>query len=181
MADPHEILISRERRGLRIQAMLQAGSSVISCTLNIPGETKTNDSAQLLSKRVLHLLLAQLKRSGFAVLQTDLELGLNTGPEWRLRVATDADVLKQMVIRIEETREWGRILDLDVFDPNGEQLSRPNKRKCFLCDNSALVCSRSRTHSIEDIITRAWRLIEEGCAELADSSKAHNNSKEGMQ
>ncbi|NHJ49972.1 MAG: citrate lyase holo-[acyl-carrier protein] synthase [Asgard group archaeon] len=59
--------------------------------------------------------------------------------------------LKELTIAFEEDYPIGRILDIDVMDQKGNYLDRENKRKCFLCDDSAIKCIRTRKHSLKDL------------------------------
>ena len=62
------------------------------------------------------------------------------------------------MIEIEENHILGRCLDIDVYrikDNKVMGISRSDlfksPRKCFICDLDAKICSRSQTHSIEEI------------------------------
>lgn len=63
--------------------------------------------------------------------------------------------IKKMTIDFEEREILGRCVDLDVYDVDGNGLSRSNfnlpKRKCLICDELAFICGRTMKHSHEEI------------------------------
>lgn len=66
--------------------------------------------------------------------------------------------VKQEMINIEEEHILGRCVDIDVYTVKNDEvigISRSqlhkNPRKCFICDLNAKICSRSQTHTINDI------------------------------
>ena len=80
------------------------------------------------------------------------------GNEAYILLSINPVLLKKRVIKYEEESQLGRLLDLDVHYKNKEnifQISRTEigypPRKCFLCDNIAKECGRSRSHSLDDI------------------------------
>ena len=77
----------------------------------------------------------------------------------------DALTLKKVVCQLENTHPLGRVMDIDVLNPAGEILSRKTlgmpKRKCFLCDNEAYVCARTRAHSYEALNAHLKTLVKE--------------------
>lgn len=71
-------------------------------------------------------------------------------------VVNDTSVkLKELCVNIEENHQIGRLVDIDVYDENYCGISRTHlgkdKRKCFICDDLAFICSRSRKHSEKEI------------------------------
>lgn len=66
-----------------------------------------------------------------------------------------ADKVKEKMISIEENHILGRFVDIDVYKEEGISLSRNDygykKRKCYLCSNDAVICTRAMTHSHKDL------------------------------
>lgn len=60
---------------------------------------------------------------------------------------------KRLAIEIEK-EELGRLLDIDVF-ADGKSLSRSDldieRRKCFICNQQAIICVRSQAHTFLDL------------------------------
>lgn len=71
--------------------------------------------------------------------------------------------VKLQTMELEEKHILGRCVDIDVYDENGNGMSRQQfgkgKRKCMLCDELAFVCGRTMKHShseIKDFITSKY-------------------------
>jgi len=88
--------------------------------------------------------------------------------------------VKKEMINIEEEHILGRCLDIDVYTMKNEEvigISRKDlykkPRKCFICDMDAKICSRSQSHSIEDIkayfedIYKKYKWLEKKTEKLA--------------
>ncbi len=76
----------------------------------------------------------------------------------------DAVALKANMLQIESAHPLGRLFDLDVIGLGGLSISREelghSKRKCLLCKQDAHICSRSRSHSVEEIIRQIQVIVE---------------------
>ena len=59
----------------------------------------------------------------------------------------------------------GRLWDIDVLTPEGEILSRRDyslpPRRCLLCEQSAAVCARGKTHQLTDLLNRMEALLND--------------------
>lgn len=69
-------------------------------------------------------------------------------------------------MKIEDTYPLGRFVDIDVYDSiTKRSISRielgNEERKCYLCDNKAHICVRSRTHSQGSLITHMKKVYDE--------------------
>lgn len=64
--------------------------------------------------------------------------------------------IKRKVVTLEENHPLGRLVDIDVYKKDNLGISRSElglpKRKCFLCQNDAHICVRSRAHSLEEVL-----------------------------
>jgi holo-ACP synthase len=94
--------------------------------------------------------------NGWEIVRHDARL-LITGPESFWSVNAPASQVKKATILLEESHPLGRLWDIDVFCPENGLLSRKsvgeNKRRCFICDEPAHVCSRMRRHSLHSLQT----------------------------
>ena len=68
-------------------------------------------------------------------------------------------------MELEEASPLGRLFDLDVSDETGRTLSRSADRRCLLCSNSARVCGRSRTHSVQQLQEKTESILREAVRE----------------
>ena len=86
----------------------------------------------------------------------NLYRSLETGPEYYLVLPTDPYELKRMMVQIETNHPYGRLVDLDILTKTQDQLylsAAPKLtacRSCYVCEQDAKVCGRSRTHSVAD-------------------------------
>lgn len=68
----------------------------------------------------------------------------------------EAIKLKKYAIYIEENHFLGRLMDIDVIGIDFQAINRVQCntaiRKCYICNNYAKYCARSRSHSIDEII-----------------------------
>ncbi|WP_052447501.1 citrate lyase holo-[acyl-carrier protein] synthase [Clostridium polynesiense] len=152
-----DILKSREERSRHQRNLIEGfGKTLLSFKLNIPGPVKNNS----LIKSVFHEGIKEIK-SSIEKLKVNIILEetvyKNSGPEFYAVADMKADELKFSAVRIEENHPLGRVFDFDIWDNTGKQLSRSDLgfqgRRCFLCEEEAFNCARSRKHSIEEMIS----------------------------
>ncbi len=64
--------------------------------------------------------------------------------------------LKFKAMEIEQSSFLGRFMDIDILDNSYTIITREDikapQRRCFLCQNSAKICARSRKHSIYELL-----------------------------
>ena len=72
--------------------------------------------------------------------------------------------LKKAMIELEDGTKLGRLFDIDVINSKGNKISRLElgmaPRKCIVCDEIAHVCSRSRAHSVEEMLEYINKVIK---------------------
>lgn len=156
-----EILNARERRVNKQQELLNTYQKPLICfTMNIPGPVKL-DRDILIGFSVGHWLLCDAL-GGHSVLYREL-LYHNTGCEGYYIADMPAKELKRLAMDVEDLEPIGRLFDIDVIDTDGKKLDRESmgmpKRKCLLCDEDAVVCARSRAHSLEQLQDRTGFLL----------------------
>lgn len=159
----NEILLGREKRAEMQRELIKAfGTTLISFSLNIPGIVKNSS------------LFTKVHDYGIKKLEEDLDRyklnvvykTINNSPAGNVAyfcVDEDAINIKKICVDLEERNEIGRLFDFDVFDRIGKQLTRKqmglNERKCLLCEEKAIICSRSKKHSIDELTSRVFDLI----------------------
>ncbi|MBZ6527295.1 citrate lyase holo-[acyl-carrier protein] synthase [Aerococcaceae bacterium DSM 111021] len=151
-----EMLDAREKRAFRQTQIINQHSpgSLLSVTLNIPGNIKTS----LYLVGVFEEMLTEIKaKLDDVTIQFSEDLNLPTGPEAYFFVDIDSIELKKRMVALEETHSKGRVFDLDVVKLEDGKLSSlkreevgVGKRQCYICDRPAKECARSRKHSIEE-------------------------------
>lgn len=146
-----DVLDSRENRAERQQKWIsQCKLPLVSFTLNIPGPCKQS------------ALYARIHEEGLDALSKMIPVHrmekwhLETGSEALLNTSIQAYHLKSITVNLEEHHPLGRFFDIDVIDKDGSQITRSDinlpKRRCLICDEEAKVCTRNRTHRLEDLL-----------------------------
>ena len=164
-----EILEAREARAARQKELLrQYGKPLVCFTMNIPGPVKVSP---LITRgfqygcRLLRALPALHREQRCTA----------AGWEGFWVVDAPAEDIKKLCAHIEDHDPMGRVFDMDVLTARGEKCSRAQLglpvRKCLLCKQDAMVCSRSRAHSLEALQAETFRLIGQGLQEaLAETA-----------
>lgn len=148
-----DILNAREERVYLIENLIEKYSLPIVCLrINYPGEIKNNDLTSNISK-VLREEIFNIFRD--YVLYEDFKFTAE-GPLLILVVNENALIVKKKTIELEENHLLGRLGDIDVYDKDGNGISRKDlgypSRKCFICSDMAQNCVRAQKHSINEVI-----------------------------
>ena len=162
-----EILDAREQRVHRQKELLEAFCVPLICfTLNIPGPDKASALIEKGFQLGCRLLKQQLKQ--WKILHWEQRC---TAAGWEAFFCVDgpSDQLKRAAVYLEDKTAGGRVFDIDVLTPNGTKLDRETlgffRRKCLLCDQDAVVCGRSRSHSVDALYQKTMTLLEDGIVE----------------
>lgn len=153
-----EMMQAREDRVLRQQALLSQGGTLICLTMNIPGPRKTSPLILVAFREGERLIAAACPQATLAQ-----EVLHKTGFEAYFHLEGDARAVKRALRTVEDESPLGRLFDIDVLTAQGEKVSREElgfaPRKCFLCDQPAFVCARSRAHSVAEMTAEIERRI----------------------
>lgn len=160
----YKILEGKERRAwLQKKLITEYKSTLVSFTLNIPGINKLGENLKKVHEKGIKQLEEELLKKNISVKYKKINSS-DAGYEAFFCISKDSITIKKITTDIEERSKLGRLFDFDVFDNNYKLLSRTEiglpKRKCLLCDGIAAECSRSRKHSIEDILNKINEIIE---------------------
>lgn len=161
-----QVLQTKEKRAA-VQAELRSRyhAAVVSVSVNMPGPVKYDKDSLDLIDYALARLESLFVVAGIA-LQETRRIPAVAGPAAVLAVEADSALLKQLAAQVEEEQPFGRLLDIDVFDAAGDQLSRNAAglvacRRCFVCDEPAILCIRGRRHSAQQIADAVAVLVED--------------------
>jgi len=158
-----EILDRRESRQEKRNILLDRyHETLISFHLNIPGPIKD----KLLYKVTLieghKSLMTYMKSRRIHVIHDAIEFH-NTGPEAVLIVQHDPKMMKRLLVSFEEEHPLGRLFDLDVYTKEGG-ISRSDlgleERRCYVCNDLAKACARSKRHDIKFVIRHIERMMK---------------------
>ncbi|MBU5591793.1 citrate lyase holo-[acyl-carrier protein] synthase [Clostridium sp. MSJ-4] len=151
---PKDILIEREKRVEMIQEIIEKfNKTLIFIRVNYPGVQKENE----LTKDIIKAMDKLLSRLFEDVLILKLLTITAEGPNITMAIDKDPLEIKRICIEIEENHPLGRCVDIDVYRPDtmesiGREEMGIKPRKCFLCEEIAQVCVRSKRHDIKEVI-----------------------------
>lgn len=157
-----QLLASRDaRRGKQLQLLADnPGQTLIVLTVVIPGNVKRTDDSLIIAQAGCDALANVLKGHGHCAMKEDLP----TGFEAYFLTDHTSDFAKQLAYEIEDRHPLGRMMDIDVFDTEGNSVSRTAfgrpTRRCLLCGNDARICMRAFTHSQSELLAEIHRRVK---------------------
>lgn len=155
-----QILDAREARVQRQKALLaEYNKPLISFTMNIPGPVKLDRDVA-----IGFFVGCQLLRDALAGRLLFAETHQKeTGCEAFFVADLPARELKELTTELEDGDSVGRLFDMDVLDTDGHTISREAlgypRRGCLICTEDAVVCARSRAHSVQQLRDRTDFLL----------------------
>ncbi len=135
---------------------------LVSFTVVMPGPVKQNEmSEKIFSKGKSEIEKVLLE---YDVVFRDERANI-TGYEAYYSVNTSVSVLKKLMTEIEDDSEIGRLYDIDVIGIDYQPVSRSEfgmpERKCLICGGPAHACSRSRKHSVRELLEKIERVLSD--------------------
>lgn len=157
-----QVLESREERARRQSELLaEYKCPLISFTPVMPGSSKKNQmSKQIFSEgnKAIESGLSGCKVNHFEARENI------TGYEAFYSVDLPILTLKKIAVEIEDNNRHGRLFDIDVIGLDGKPVSRSmfglGERRCLICGDSAHACSRSKKHSVEELLKEIERQLK---------------------
>lgn len=157
----NSLLQARDRRQALLNAWFATPApalATVMLSLNLPGDEKTGERAERLFRWGEAALLGALPLLE-ACRRSD-----QLGPFALYRTPLEARAAKLLAIALESEQPAGRLLDLDIYDPSGQPLSRAAlelpPRSCLICTEPALACIRAQRHTTEALKARAHMVID---------------------
>lgn len=148
-----QILLAREKR-VEIQNCISArfGLPILVVRTNYPGLDRDNN----VTKGIVNCIKDEISISfPNNIIYNQLRFTAE-GPIYIAVLRDTPTCIKEKAIKIEEEHPLGRLVDIDVYDSEGKGISRSElgyaMRKCYLCNDIAQCCVRSRKHSVEEVI-----------------------------
>jgi holo-ACP synthase len=137
---------------------LGAGETLVALSLAVPGAEKAPPGAGALFAWAVASLAAALPGARRVHAAADA-----LGPFELWRTAEDARAVKRRCVALEEASPAARLLDLDVYSPEGTPVDRASldlpARRCLVCGEPARDCIRTRHHPPPDAVASALRLL----------------------
>lgn len=152
MFDLNKFLDFREQRVELQNSLIKKYSlPLVAVRTNYPGENKL----EALSLSIVDITARELEEYfSEKIIYKEILKNLE-GKIYLFLIDEKAENIKEFTIYFEENHILGRCVDIDVYDINGNGLSRTQfgyeKRKCLICDDMAFVCGRTMKHSHQEI------------------------------
>ena len=149
---PEDILIEREERVSRQEELIEKyGSCLVCMRINYPGIIKNNYISIGIARVLCDVIINEFDKK---ILYKNFDINAE-GPILIIVVDEAEDSIKRKTINIEEDHPLGRFVDIDVYNKYKQGLSRKDfgrgSRRCYVCDNCAQICVRSKSHSEEEL------------------------------
>jgi len=144
---------------------------VVCIRVNYPGINKTNFITSKINEIIYNVVVGLISD------KIILKNSYNSleGPISILVADMNPFVLKRICVNIEENHKLGRLVDIDVYDENYYGISRLdlnlNKRKCYICDDYAFLCARSKKHLEDEVISYIENTVSDFCNDFEQSEK----------
>ena len=176
-----DMMARREQRALtQRQLISRHGCPVLSFTMNIAGPIKRSALIDWGFALALQRISRALKGAGKEIAEEVLVLE-STGCEMLCACYADASELKRLAVILELQDAFGRLMDADVLDVNGQKISRDDlgipPRRCLLCDAPAFLCSRARRHPLNELTEATEALLRNALIEDFADRTGHNASQ----
>ena len=152
MYTAEDILIERERRVEHQQKLMdQYKMPMLVIRVNYPGINKDN----YISREITKIMDEGICKIFSCSIYYKEKVTGAEGPLVIMCINKSAREIKAMVLDIEGNHILGRCVDLDVYHENGSSIGRQDfgleMRKCYLCQDIAHNCVRSKKHSKEEV------------------------------
>jgi holo-ACP synthase len=147
-------LLARDARQALLDAhRAPAGSALVAVTLNVPGPDREPPGALALQAWALARLVA-----AFPSAHPVHSGGDALGPFALLLVPGEPLEVKRRCVAVEAAAPAARLVDLDVYGPDGAQAGRAAlglpPRPCLLCEAPAVECIRLGRHPLPAVLAR---------------------------
>ena len=152
MYTAEDILLGRERRIEFQEKLVQKYKMpILVIRVNYPGINKDNRFSQGITVVIEQMISEMFSYSiEYKIMTTTAE-----GPLVIMSINKNARDIKKITLDIEDKHLLGRCVDIDVYDENGRGISREEfglaMRKCYICQDIAHNCVRSKKHSFDEV------------------------------
>lgn len=158
------VLEARDARVTEQQKLLKNFKKpLISYKLNVPGPVKYSPEIHKIFDAGLEDFRGAMASAGQDILLEKL-IYEDSGPEYLAVFDGSPQTVKHIAILVENNHPLGRLFDFDILNEKGQQLSRQafdlKQRRCLICDEAAVVCSRERNHGLEALLAQIQELYQ---------------------
>jgi holo-ACP synthase CitX len=157
----NSVLKAREERAKLIEewTLNHSGNSILVLKLNVVGDVKNIVRMQFILTFFHHQLI---KIFSHHITECQYVESLD-GHFYIYAIKEKGRQIKERTIVLEDHNALGRLVDMDVYDQKA--ISRTDLecelRTCFICDDYAHICARSKRHTREEIFQKINQIIDE--------------------
>lgn len=151
-----KILLAKDKRAFYKRQNSDKGFSSLSLSLNIPGETKSNNLYNKFFRQILKELKVFLLANRIYISNDNVDIVDSAGNFFLAKITTvtkNIIDIKKECERFEKSHIIGRLIDVDIASDTNKAVSSGELKKCFLCNKPALICMREKTHSYIEIMS----------------------------
>ena len=166
-----EMQEARAAREAHRKAILEetGAISLVQFTVVAPGPDKKTPDFKSLFVSGRRAIVDSTLGAGIAPLKIDV-LEKVTGNELYMALFLPALDVKRRMVDIEEMLPFGRLLNINVYDSEGNHIPRTAvgypERACLVCDTPGYDCARHHVHSYEELGEIVAAIVEESALEL---------------
>lgn len=144
---------------------LKYGLPQLVVNTHIPGELSEKPYSDTVYQIAIHAVKEYLTESESLIIDQEVVQD-STGLEATLVIkGTTASQLKRAMAYIENNHPLGRLINIDVINPQGRSVSRKGTqmepRKCLLCESAASYCAINHRHSLKEIEKKIIEMVAE--------------------
>lgn len=153
------LLASRDARQAALDRHRGAGRTLVALSLAVPGAAKAPPGAG----KLFAWAVREIGRAFPGAERLDTRIDA-LGPFALWSTPTWPDAAKARCVALEASRPAARLLDLDVYSPEGAPVDRASllllPRPCLCCDQPARDCMRLGAHGFPELAARARELLD---------------------
>lgn len=169
-----QILDARETRYNFVLKLIKEYKRPVLCAkLNYPGIIKNTSESKHAFSLLKNIVKAEYSVDFEGVFSCVLEG--HDGESFILVLSKDSYEEKKKAVEIETYHELGRILDIDIYDLNGNPIDRKavnmEPRACIVCGKNAFECIKSEAHRKEAVFDEVNKMIHRVMLNRDDLSK----------
>jgi len=155
-----DLLIAREERANHLNRLSKEyqNNPIVILKLNTPGENKNLTSLLFVHYLFHEIILNEFKTK---IIKSTKIKSLD-GDYFYYVIKMDPLKVKEKTVFLEENHPLGKLVDLDVYLETAISRTSLNyqNRKCLICDNDAIICTRSKAHSLEDVLNKITEITK---------------------
>lgn len=154
-----ELLRAKDKRAACQKQMIEKfHNTIISFSLNVPGEEKTSQEILNFFNSCVDLIIKSLDENKISInekiiFNTDYDNYMCLSLSYK-----NAIEIKKIMTALEEKYSFTRLMDIDIFDGDYRQISRSDlglePRKCYICDREAKFCIKNKSHTYEELLDK---------------------------